>query len=163
MARRRDQPGIKNMLREDLSEALKKAQKAKEARRVSTLRLILAALKDRDIAARGEGRGEGLPDEEILGMLQTMIRQRRESIKLYEQGGRLELAEQEQEEIDIIQEYLPRQLDEEEIAKAVGVVIDETGAAALKDMGKIMSALRERYTGQMDFGRASKIAKERLT
>ena len=151
------------MLREDLSEALKKAQKAKEVRRVSTLRLILAALKDRDIAARGEGRGEGLPDEEILGMLQTMIRQRRESIKLYEQGGRLELAEQEQEEIEIIQEYLPRQLGEEEIASAVGSVIEEIGASALKDMGKIMSALRERYSGQMDFGRASKIAKQRLT
>ena len=98
------------MLREDLSEALKKAQKARDARRVSTLRLILAAMKDRDIAARGEGRGEGVPDEEILSMLQTMIRQRRESIKFYEQGGRLELAEQEQQEIDIIEEYLPRQL-----------------------------------------------------
>ena len=151
------------MLREDLSEALKKAQKAKEVRRVSTLRIILAALKDRDIADRGEGRGEGLPDEEILGMLQTMIRQRRESIKLYEQGGRLELAEQEQEEIEIIQEYLPRQLGEDEIATAVGSVIEEVGASALKDMGKIMSALRERYSGQMDFGRASKIAKQRLT
>ena len=142
---------------------IKKAQKAKEVRRVSTLRLILAALKDRDIAARGGGRGEGLPDEEILGMLQTMIRQRRESIKLYEQGGRLELAEQEQEEIEIIQEYLPRQLSEDEIATAVASVIEEVGASALKDMGKIMSALHERYSGQMDFGRASKIAKQRLT
>lgn len=151
------------MLREDLSEALKKAQKAKEVRRVSTLRLILAALKDRDIAARGGGRGEGLPDEEILGMLQTMIRQRREAIKLYEQGGRLELAGQEQEEIEIIQEYLPRQLSEDEIATAVASVIEEVGASALKDMGKIMSALRDRYSGQMDFGRASKIAKQRLT
>jgi len=95
-------------------------------------------------------------------MLQTMIRQRRDSIKLYEQGGRLELAEQEQEEIEIIQEYLPRQLGEDEIAIAVGSVIEEVGASALKDMGKVMSALRERYSGQMDFGRASKIAKQRL-
>jgi uncharacterized protein len=151
------------MLREDLSEALKKAQKARDVRRVSTLRLILAALKDRDIAARGEGRGEGLADEEILGMLQTMIRQRRESIKFYEQGGRLELAEQEQQEIDIIEEYLPRQLSEAEIADAVGSAMDEIGATALKDMGRIMATLRERYTGQMDFGRASQIAKQRLT
>jgi len=151
------------MLREDLSEALKQAQKAKNARRVSTHRLILAALKDRDIAARGEGRGEGLSDEEILGMLQTMIRQRRDSIKLYEQGGRLELAEQEQEEIDIIQEYLPRQMDEEEIASAVGSVMEDIGASALKDMGRIMSALRERYAGKMDFGKASQIAKQRLS
>lgn len=151
------------MLREDLSEALKKAQKAKDTRRVSTLRLILAALKDRDIAARGEGRGEGLTDEEILGMLQTMIRQRRDSIKLYEQGGRLELAEQEQQEIDIIQEYLPRQMDEKEIEAAVGAVMEEIGAAALKDMGRVMAALRERHAGTMDFGKASQIAKQRLS
>jgi uncharacterized protein YqeY len=151
------------MLREDLSEALKKAQKAKDTRRVSTLRLILAALKDRDIAARGEGRGEGLADEEILGMLQTMIRQRRDSIKLYEQGGRLELAEQEQQEIDIIQEYLPRQMDEKEIEAAVGAVMEELGAAALKDMGRVMAALRERHAGTMDFGKASQIAKQRLS
>lgn len=151
------------MLREDLSEALKKAQKAKDTRRVSTLRLILAALKDRDIAARGEGRGEGLADEEILGMLQTMIRQRRDSIKLYEQGGRLELAEQEQQEIDIIQEYLPRQMDEKEIEAAVGAVMEEIGAVALKDMGRVMAALRERHAGTMDFGKASQIAKQRLS
>lgn len=151
------------MLREDLSEALKQAQKAKDARRVSTLRLILAALKDRDIAARGDGRGEGLAEEEILGMLQTMIRQRRESIKLYEQGGRLELAEQEQQEIDIIQEYLPRQMDQQEVETAVGAVMDDIGASALKDMGRIMAALRERYAGQMDFGKASQVAKQRLS
>ncbi len=151
------------MLREELSQALKQAQKAKDARRVSTLRLILAALKDRDIAARSEGRGEGLGDDEILGMLQTMIRQRKDSIKLYEQGGRLELAEQEQQEIDIIQEYMPRQMDAAEIESAVGTVMDDIGASALKDMGRIMAALRERYAGQMDFGKASQIAKQRLS
>lgn len=151
------------MLREQLSEALKRAQKAKDARRVSTLRLILAALKDRDIQARGEGRGDGIGEDEILAMLQTMVRQRRDSIRLYEQGGRLELAAQEQEEIAIIEEYLPRQLAPAEIEKAVGEVIGEVGATGVKDMGRIMGTLRERYTGQMDFGKASEFAKQQLS
>jgi uncharacterized protein YqeY len=146
----RDKPGIKNHATRRPERGPKKGPKGE------------GSPSGLDLASHGEGRGEGLPEEEILGMLQTMIRQRRDSIKLYEQGGRLELAEQEQEEIEIIQEYLPRQLGEDEIAIAVGSVIEEVGASALKDMGKVMSALRERYSGQMDFGRASKIAKQRL-
>jgi uncharacterized protein YqeY len=151
------------MLRERLTDALKPALKAKEQRRVSTLRLILAALKDRDIAARGEGKPDGIADDQITGMLQTMIRQRREAIALYEQGGRIELAEQEQEEIKIIEEFLPRQMADDEIAGAVRAVIAELGAKALKDMGRIMAALRERHPGQMDFGKASQIAKQQLS
>ncbi|MSO65364.1 MAG: GatB/YqeY domain-containing protein [Alphaproteobacteria bacterium] len=151
------------MLRERLSEALKTALRSKDARRVSTLRLILAAIKDRDIAARGEGKPGGISDEQISGLLQTMVRQRRDSIALFEQGGRLELAEQEKEEIVIIEDYLPRQMGDDEIMAAVKTVLGELNARALKDMGRVMAALRERYAGQMDFGKASQIAKSQLT
>jgi hypothetical protein len=136
------------MLRDRIRAELKDAMRAKDARAISTLRLIIAALKDRDIAARGgDGDDAGISDDEILGMLQTMIRQRRDSIELYEKGGRLELAEREAEEIAIIQRFLPEQLDD---------------MSGLKEMGKVMGALRERYAGQMDFGRASVIVKEKL-
>jgi uncharacterized protein YqeY len=150
------------MLRDRLTDALKEAMKAKDARRVSALRLILAALKDRDIAARGKGQGEGISDDDILQMLQTMIRQRNESIAAYEQGGRLELAQQEQEEITVIEEFLPPQLDAGEIREAVEQEIAELGAEGLKDMGRTMAALKAKYAGRMDFGKASGIVKELL-
>lgn len=143
------------MLRTRLNEALKDAMRAKDARAVSTLRLILAALKDRDIAARTRGVTDGISDDEILGMLQTMIKQRREAISLYEQGGRLELAEQEREEIAVIEGFMPRQLGEEEIRQAVDEVIRDLGSGGLKDMGRTMAELRSRYSGRMDFTKAS--------
>jgi len=150
-------------MRERLNEALKAALKSREPRAVATLRLILAALKDRDIAARGKGGGaEGIEDSEILQMLQTMIKQRRESIQLYEQGGRLDLAEQEAEEIAIIERFLPKQMSEEEISAAVTSVIGEIGGESIKDMGRIMAELRERYAGQMDFAKASALVKQHL-
>ncbi|MSP52017.1 MAG: GatB/YqeY domain-containing protein [Alphaproteobacteria bacterium] len=147
------------MLRPRLSEALKTAMKAKDERRVSTTRLILAALKDRDIAVRGNGRPDGISDEEILLMLQTMVRQRRESIELYEKGGRPELAEHEREEIAIIEEYLPRQLSESELADAANKLIAELGAKGIKDMGKVMALLKTRFAGQLDLAKASAIVK----
>ncbi len=151
------------MMRERLNADLKAAMKAKEKRAVGTIRLILAALKDRDIAARTKGQGDGIDDAEILQMLQTMIKQRRDSIEHYEAGGRLELAEQEQEEIEIIEGFLPRQFDDAEIETAVRATIGEIGATGIKDMGRTMAALRERYAGQMDFGKASGVAKVALS
>lgn len=147
------------MLRTQLSQALKDAMRAKEALSVSTIRLILAALKDRDIAARGDGNTDGLPDEEILQLLQKMIKQRHESIKLYEEAGRIELAARERGEIDVINRFLPKQLSDDEIKDEVNKVIAEIGAASVKDMGRLMGELRERYAGQMDFGKASTAAK----
>ncbi len=150
------------MFRARLSDALKEAMKAKEECGVSTLRLIIAALKDRDIAARGKGNLDGIDDAEILGMLQSMIKQRRESIALYEKGGRLELAEQEAEEIDIIERYLPEQMDDDAMAAAVEAVIAELGAETMKDMGRTMASLKERHAGCMDFAKASALVKGRL-
>jgi uncharacterized protein YqeY len=150
------------MLRERLTEALKEAMKARDQRTVSTVRLSLAALKDRDIAARGRGVNEGIGDEEILQMFQSMIKQRRESILLYEQGGRIELAQQEQEEIAIIERFMPRQMSEEEVEAAVKESIAEAGAAGLKDMGKVMTLMREKYAGRMDFAKASAAVKKVL-
>ena len=150
------------MLREQLADALKAAMKARDQVTVSTVRLILAALKDRDIATRGQDREDGLSDDEILQLLTTMVRQRRESIALYEQGGRDELAAREAAEIAVIERFLPRQLDEAETAAAIDRVIDELGAANLKDMGRTMGALKEKYAGQMDFARASGLVKQRL-
>jgi uncharacterized protein YqeY len=151
------------MLRTRLSDSLKVALKAKEARKVSTLRLILAALKDRDIAARTKGESEVIGDEEILQMLQTMVRQRHESIAFYKQGGREELAEQEAEEIAVIESFLPEQMSDKEIAEAVEATVAETGATGLKDMGRTMAALKASYAGRMDFAKASKIVKEKLS
>ena len=151
------------MFREQLPEALKAALKDKDVRAVSTLRLIMAALKDRDIAARSKGNMDGIPEDEILQMLQTMVKQRRESISMYEKGGRLELAEQEGEEIAIIQRFLPEQLNEAATEAAVDKTIVDIGAGGLKDMGAVMGALRENYAGQMDFGKASAIVKARLS
>ena len=151
------------MLRSRLSEALKEAMKAKDARRVSTLRLILAAIKDRDIQARTDGVADGVPDEDILAVLQKMIKQRRESIEHYEAGGRLELAEQEQEEIAIIQEYLPKQLTEAETEAAAREAIEAVGAGGIKDMGRVMARLKERHSGEMDFAKAGPVVKRLLT
>ncbi|MEM7442949.1 MAG: GatB/YqeY domain-containing protein [Pseudomonadota bacterium] len=150
------------MIRQRLNEALKEAMRAKDSVGVSTVRLILAALKDRDIAARSKGNTDGIPDDEVLGLLQTMVKQRRESIKLYEQGGRLDLAEQERAEIGVLQRFLPAQMDEQAIKTAVETIIKEQAASSLKDMGRIMSVLRDRYAGRMDFGRASGIVKSVL-
>ncbi|GAA0579111.1 GatB/YqeY domain-containing protein [Caenispirillum bisanense] len=150
------------MMRTRLQEALKEAMRSKEARAVATVRLILAALKDRDIAARSKGQMDGISDDEILSMLQSMIKQRRESIQLYEQGGRLELAEQESEEIAVIERFLPRQMDDAEVAAAIDATLSGLGAAGLKDMGRVMAELRERYAGQMDFAKASGLVKQKL-
>ena len=150
------------MLRDQLRESLKQAMKAKEQRAVSTLRLILAALKDRDIAARGRGVTDGIGEPEIIEMMQKMVRQRHESIELYERGGRPELARQEAEEIAIIEGYLPRQLDEAEAGQAVDAVVAELGATTLKDMGRVMAALKERFGGRMDFAKAGTRVKQKL-
>ena len=150
------------MLRASLSDQLKAAMKAREQRKVSTLRLILAALKDRDIAARANGNAEGIGDEDILQLLAKMVRQRRESIKLYEQGGRVDLAEREAEEIEIIESFMPRQLDGAELEAAVREAIKEVGATGLKDMGRAMAALKARYAGRMDFAKASTLVKQKL-
>ena len=150
------------MLRTRLNDALKAAMKAKEKRTIATIRLILAALKDRDIAARGKGNLEGIDEDGILAMLQSMIKQRHESIALYKKGGRLELAQQENEEITVIEQFLPRQLGEDEMAEAVKTVIQDVDAKSLKDMGRTMAALKERYAGRMDFHKASARVKEQL-
>lgn len=150
------------MLRKQLDTALKEAMKARNARAVSTLRLILAALKDRDIAARGKGNPEGLSDDEILQMLQTMVRQRHESIEMYERGGRKDLAQQEQEEIGVIESFLPRQLEGAELEAAVREAIAQSEASSLKDMGKIMAKLKADYAGRMDFAKASALVKTLL-
>ncbi len=150
------------MLRGQISDALKDAMRAKEARTVGALRLILAKLKDQDIAARPRGVTDGIPDEEILQMLQSMIKQRRESIALYEQGGRQELADQERDEIAVIERFLPRQMDEADTRAAIGAAIAATGAAGVKDMGRVMAELRARHAGQMDFGKASALVKGML-
>ena len=150
------------MLRTDLYDALKDALLNQDQRSLSTIRLILAALKDRDICARGRGNSDGVDEIEILEMLQSMVKQRRESITLYEQGGRCELAEREQEEIDIIGRFMPAQLGEDEIRGVVTDTIDELGASSLKDMGRVMASLKERFTGRMDFGQASSVVKDNL-
>lgn len=149
-------------MRSRVSTALKEAMKAKEAERLSTLRLINAAIKDRDIAARGEGNDEGVGDDEILAILGKMVKQRQESARIYEEGGRLELAEKELSEIKIIEEFLPRQLDEDEVGAAIDAAIAEVGAESLRDMGKVMGALKAKYTGQMDFGAVGPMVKGKL-
>lgn len=151
------------MLRDRFANDLKAAILAKDACATSTLRLILAALKDRDIAARSKGQRNGIGEDEILAMLQTMIKQRRESIDLYERGGRLELAEQEADEIVLIERFLPAQLSDKEIDAAVRSVVAELGGGSLKDMGRLMAELRSRYAGRMDFSKASKMVKQQLS
>jgi len=151
-------------LRTRLSTALKEAMKAKEADRLSTLRLINAAIKDREIAQRGaaEGDATGVTDEDLLVILSRMVKQRQESARAYEEGGRLELAEKEQTEIKVIEEFLPKQLDEQETEAAVKAAIAETGADSIRDMGRVMGVLKAKYTGQMDFGRVGPMVKNQL-
>ena len=155
-------------MREQITEDVKTAMKSGEKRRVSTLRLIQAAIKDHDIAARVDGKGQStgqdkIDDAQLLQLLQKMIKQRRESIRMYTEAGRTELSEQEQAEIIIIEEYLPKQMSEAEVADAVSAIVTELDAKGLKDMGRTISALKERYAGQMDFGKASGVVKAKLT
>ncbi|MFP6727847.1 MAG: GatB/YqeY domain-containing protein, partial [Alphaproteobacteria bacterium] len=138
-------------MRDRLKDVLTVSLKAGEKRRVATVRLILAAIKDRDIAVRSDGQADGVSDEEILAILQKMVKQRRESTVVYQVGGRLEVAAQEEEEITIIEEFLPQKLGQEELAVAVGEVVAESGATSLKDMGGVMGLLKERYGARMDF------------
>lgn len=150
------------MLRDRLNAALKDAMRAKDTRRLTTLRLILAAIKDRDIAARSDGR-ESLDDQGISELLAKMVKQRQDSIKAYEEGGRLDLVEQERQEIAIIEEYLPPQMSESDVQQVVTDAISEVGAQGIKDIGRVMAVLKERYAGQMDFAKASAAVRARLS
>jgi len=150
-------------LREQINDRVKEAMKAKDQKRLGTLRLINAAIKDRDIAARSETSRELLGDDDLLGLFAKMIKQREDSIAAYEAGNRPELAQNERDEIAVIREFMPRQMSAEETRAAIAKVIAETGAASVKDMGKVMNALKERYAGQMDFGKASAAVKSLLT
>ena len=149
-------------LRTRLNDTMKTALKAQDKRVLSTVRLILAAIKDRDIAARGKGNRDGLPDEEILGVLQTMIRQRQEAAELYAKGNRPELVEQEKGEIVVIETFLPQQMSEAEMGQAIDAAVAETGATNMKDMGRAMAALRAKHAGKMDFAKASAKLREKL-
>ena len=150
------------MLRDDINTALKNAMKAGDARRVSTLRLVNAAFKNADIEARGQGKGP-LGEDDMLGLLQKMIKQRNESVELYDKGGRAELAAQEREEIAVISAYLPKQMSDDDVKAAIAAAIKDTGAAGTKDMGKVIGALKAKYTGRMDFAKASSLVKAALT
>lgn len=150
------------MMREKLTESMKEAMKAKDSRRLSTVRLIQSAVKDRDIANRGAGK-DAATDDEILQILQKMVKQREESAKIYEDAGRAELATQEREEIAVLKTFMPEQLSDEKVDEIVAAVVAEIGAEGMKDMGKVMAALRERYAGQMDFAKASGVIKAKLS
>jgi len=149
-------------LASQVSQALKDAMKAKDTARLSTLRLINAAIKDKAISKRGDGEDGEVSDDEILAILAKMVKQRHESARAYEEGGRLELAESERDEIGIIEAFLPRQLSEDEVDAAVAAVIAETGATSIRDMGRVMGALKGKYAGQMDFGTVGPVVKTRL-
>ncbi|MFO1135255.1 MAG: GatB/YqeY domain-containing protein [Rhodoblastus sp.] len=148
-------------MREKFTSDLKEAMKAGDKMRVATIRLITAALKDRDILARGEGKT--VSDEDILALLQKMVKSRQESLDIYEKNNRPELAAQEKGEIEVISSYLPKQMDEAAVAAAIKAAIAETGAASMKDMGKVVGALKAKYTGQMDFAKASAAVKAALS
>ncbi len=150
------------MLRTQLSDELKGAMKARDSCAVSTIRLILAALKDRDIAARGQGRGDKISDEQILEVLQKMVRQRKDSIEMYAKGRRPDLVDRENREIGVIETFLPKPLDESEVHAAVEGLIAELGAETIKQMGQVMAELKRRYAGRMDFAKASALVKKRL-
>ncbi len=149
------------MLRDDINNAVKEAMKARDERKLSTLRMVNSTIKNSDIDARGQGKPP-LSDEDLLGVLQKMIKQRQESVELYDKGGRAELAAQEREEITVISAYLPKQLSEDDVKAAIAAVIKDTGAAGIKDMGKVIGALKAKYAGQMDFGKASALVKTAL-
>jgi uncharacterized protein len=150
-------------LREQFNDQLKEAMKAKDARRVSTLRMVLAAVKDKDIANRTEASREAISDDDVLGLLAKMIKQREDSITAFVVGNRPELADAERAEIEIIREFMPKQMSQDDTKAAIAEVISQMGAASMKDMGKVMAALKESYAGQMDFGRASATVKELLS
>ncbi|EGP09889.1 GatB domain-containing transamidase protein [Bradyrhizobiaceae bacterium SG-6C] len=150
------------MLRDAINNAVKDAMKAKDERKLSTLRMVNSALKNADIDARGQGKPP-LSDEDLLGLLQKMIKQRQESVALYDKGGRPELAAAEREEIAVISAYLPKQMSDDEVNAAIAAIVAETGAAGMKDMGKVIAALKAKYAGQMDFGKASGLVKAALT
>ncbi|MEF3046151.1 GatB/YqeY domain-containing protein [Pseudotabrizicola sp. L79] len=150
-------------LRERLQTSLKEAMKAKQADRLSTLRLINAAIKDREIAARGDGAEQEVGEADIMAILGKMVKQRQESARAYEEGGRLELAEKELGEVKVIEEFLPRQLDRAEVEAAIQAAISAAGASGIRDMGKVMAVLKGQYTGQMDFGAVGPMVKERLS
>jgi uncharacterized protein YqeY len=149
-------------MRSRVNSALKQAMKDKDAARLSTLRLINAAIKDRDIAARGEGNETGVGDDEVLAIFGKMTKQRQESARAYEEGGRLDLSEREREEISVIEEFLPKQLDADEVAAAVNKAVKDAGATSIRDMGKVMAELKGRYTGRMDFSKVGPMVKDRL-
>lgn len=150
------------VLRDNINNALKDAMKARDERRVSTLRLMNAAIKNADIEARGSGK-DPLNEAELLSLFQKMIKQRQESIELYDKGGRPELAKQEKDEMEIISSYLPKQMSDAEAVAAIASIVQEINAQTMKDMGRVMAALRERFAGQMDFGKASGKIKELLS
>ena len=150
------------MLREAITERMKTALRAKDTRTLSTVRMIMAGLKDRDIAARSDGNKAEIPESEILRMLQGMVKQRRESIELYQKGNRPELAQQESEEIAVIESFLPQQMDDAGIEAAAKTAIAEAGASGIKDMGKVMAVLRERHAGVIDLARAGAVVKRLL-
>ena len=150
-------------LRTRISDAMKQAMRDKDAARLSTLRLINAAIKDRDIAARADGSDDGVGDDAVLAILGKMAKQRQESVRAYEEGGRLDLADSERQEITVIEEFLPRQLSEEETEAAVDAAIAEIGATSIRDMGKVIGLLKANYAGQMDFGAVGPRVKERLS
>ncbi len=150
------------MLRDAINNAVKEAMKAKNERALSTLRMVNSTIKNADIEARGQGKPP-LSDGDLLSVLQKMIKQRQESVELYDKGGRAELAAQEREEIAIISAYLPKQMSEDEVKAAIGAIISETNAAGIKDMSKVIGALKAKYAGQMDFGKASGLVKAALT
>lgn len=150
------------MLRENINNSLKEAMKASDARRVSTLRLVNSAIKNADIEARGQGKGP-LSDDELLSLMQKMIKQRQESVELYQKGGRPELAAQEQGEIEIISGYLPQQMSDIEAGTVIAALVHEINAQTMKDMGRVMAALKERYAGKLDFTKASAAVKKALS
>ncbi len=150
------------MIRDDLKKALIDALKTKDETKVATIRLINAAIKDKDIEARPKGNLDGIDDTAILNLLMSMVKQRNESIQMYQQGGRDDLAQKEKAEIDVISLFLPKQMSADEVASAIDALIQETGASSIKDMGKVMGALKGKYAGKMDFASASSIIKSKL-
>jgi uncharacterized protein len=156
-----DDPEDTTMLRDDINNAVKEAMKAKHERKLSTLRMVNSTIKNADIAARGEGKPP-LSDADLLGVFQKMIKQRQEAVELYDKGGRAELAAAEREEIAIISAYLPKQMSDDEVRAAIASIIAETKASGVKDMGKVIGALKAKYSGQMDFGKASGLVKAAL-
>ena len=150
-------------MRERISTALKQAMRDKAVDRLSTLRLINAAIKDREIAARGDGKEEGVSDADVLAILGKMVKQRQESARAYEEGGRLDLSERERAEVVIIEEFLPKQLSAEEVTDAVSAAIGEVDASSIRDMGKVMGVLKGKYTGQMDFSTVGPMVKDQLS